>query len=1371
VIISAATGEGSQRRNIMIFSVVLVGLLASAALAERNLKPYRFAPGQTYLYDYSARLQTGIPKISDQFSSFKIQADVLIQARSANSDEVKLWLSNVRAGKVDGASRTEDVTEMHEWSKEYQDELVKPIVFTHRNGQVVSFRAARSEPEWSINIKKSILSLFNLNLQPKQILRSNEGNLVPKPVPQEDLTYFGVLEQGMGGECETTYELNQIPSEESESEEFLLNVTKTRNYQNCNSRPVLVKDNFSLQHQERHEEDSQSVVKGYYPVPSVNKRQEREKDMNKWQKDASIKQYNNVKYNISLSQSVAVIEGIFSEGRVVYNTFGDKIVAITTQNLTLKKQEESKTVVSIESLIASNFVKYDDLSFKLPKMALSGSQSQQEQKMRMDIPHMALFGQQKTSELLRKMPQYFRTLAREILASETSPESKDVMQRVIEIVNTFASLPREALDQMFKQIAEPGQDERSPAEAQLTRKLFLDCLALSGTNDAALLIKQKIISQKVTSNEARELLEALPHNMFLPDVRTIDAFLELYQHPLVVSRPIVHTAAAVCFGKLVHIGHKKSEAIWSVEKYQKSQNAATQEDESPSSSEWDDLFPQKKVTDEDIERYVVVTGRLLEQADSFQKKVAAIEALAHMGVPQALKNLKPYITGDAPLTVVPGYEVEEGQSVLKERDYLRTVAIYAVAHIAHRFPKQVQPLILPVFRNSAEPHQMRLAAFTVLMLCQPEPHILESIAADLHRESDPHVVSFVASALKSVGSFKTPCERKLARAANDAIDSVPKIKLTQKSSRFFARDYFDTKKSFGLMGISELVQSRRSPIPKAGYLSLIETTGQFHEQLLEIGFNAKGLEKIVHRIVGRNGVIAALVQNKQSEKPQKRTMVPIEEAARTFRDRISSTLGNKNLKDSARLDVFFKLFERTSIYALDEAALFDLIEDVESAIDSWAKDYANGYTGTYAKVFMPSSIMKVVPSELGLPVVVSHKNPLILSMKVRNAKLDRRNGFQVSGELEPKLMHSSYTFLFGVVPVHKTAVGTHVEKTTQASLPLKIRVAYKEQNNKWSVNITPKPKHEVFFHKSEAKTFVSRVHTATTPSREWLETAQSIRNPETSNAKMEKRLTYKNLPVAAQISLETEEKLQDPKVLEKKIQKNGLIPTVIEIFQNPGLNAREVHVNLESEQNESAFDYEWDMEKQMEEEPERKEDDSSDDYYFDSSEESHEEEQTDDLVGQIFARVNNAITGQAIDQADITKFRQNAAQWMRKTKQNMKWTENYNDYESEDESWDERVLRRNQQPKARQNSCQQMKTLYVREKGRICFTTRPVLSCATSCQPESVKQVNMDFHCLPMSSAFTMQLVKETEKNVLWQLANKRVDFTRTVSAPLSCSA
>lgn len=1367
----------------MILSLVFVGLLASAAVADRDLnRPYRFAPGKSYLYDYSARLETGIPKISDQFSAYQIRADIEIQSRSAGSNEVKLRLGNIRTSQTDGGS--EEAAVPHEWNREYEKELSKPVVFTHQNGRVINFRAERSEPEWSLNIKKSILSLFTLDLEPKSILRLPEGNNVPQPVSHDQLTFYGVLEQGMGGECETTYELNQIPSEESDGQDAVLNVTKTRNYGKCKTRQVLTKENFSLQHQEQHGDQSWSAVKGYYPVPSGAQPQQEQQD---WEQERIVKQYNCVKYNISMTSQVAIIESILSQGRVVYNTYGDKIMAMTEQNVTLKNQpEEEEAMAPIDTISAIASQKHEDLSFRLPQVSLPG-QSVQGQKQRMDIPHMALYGQQKTSELVKKMPKYFQTLAKAVLDSDA--DSKDAMQLVIEIVNTFQSLPRPALDQLFKQIAEPGRERKDATqEQQVMRKILLDSLALCGTNDAAMLIKQKIVSHQVSSNEARELLEALPHNMYLPDVKTIDAFQQLCQHPRVLNRPIVHTACSVCFAKLVQNGSKKSASAHSSFQRQnwwtQGSQQEIQDDEddnnnnnSEQANEWDNMFVQKTISQSDVERYVQVASRQLDQADTFQKKVAAIETLAHMAVPQALNSLKPYVTGDAPESVVPGYQIEEGQSIEKEANFVRTIAIYSMAHIAKRYPEQVKPLVLPVFRNQEEPHQLRLAAFTILMLCQPEEHILQSIAADLKHESDKHIVQFVATALKSAGKLDTPCMQDLADAAREASDSGPKVRKTNKYSQFVARDYFSAKKDFGLLAIGEVIQSQRSPIPKAAYASLTETTSEFHEQFLEIGFNAKGLEKLVHRIAGRNGLISSILQNKQTPKAPKTNMVPIEEAARIVRNRISSSLNYKKAgKDSARLDVFFKLFERTSVYALDEAALFDLIEDAESAVNSWANDYANGYTGTYAKVFMPASLTQVIPSELGLPIVVSHKNPIILSLQIKNAKLNRSNGqFQVSAEIEPKCMHSSYTFVFGAVPALKSAVGTHVEKTTHASLPLRLRVAYKHNQNKWSVNIQPKSD-EVFYHKTDAKTFVSKIHLATTPSREWLEAAQSIRSPDSSSSKMEKRFTYKNLPVSAQVSLETEEKLQDPKYLQKKVQKNGLIPTIVDVFQNSGLNAREVHVSLRSEDRDSAFDYEWDVSQQQQEqeqdeneESRRQEQQGEENEYeefYDSSEEQHEEEERDNLMAEIVDRVNGAISGKGDENGNSQWLRKSASQWMEKTKQGMKWIEDFKDYEQE-----ERQTERKSSQKQQQQECQTMKTHFIQENGRICFTTRPVPACQPGCQQQASKQVTRNFHCLPMASPFTAQLMAQAETKVLDRLTNKRVDFSRKLSTPASCSA
>lgn len=87
-----------------------------------------------------------------------------------------------------------------------------------------------------------------------------------------------------------------------------------------------------------------------------------------------------------------------------------------------------------------------------------------------------------------------------------------------------------------------------------------------------------------------------------------------------------------------------------------------------------------------------------------------------------------------------------------------------------------------------------------------------------------------------------------------------------------------------------------------------------------------------------------------------------------------------------------------------------------------------------------------------------------------------------------------------------------------------------------------------------------------------------------------------------------------------------------------------------------------------------------------------------------------------------------------------------------------------------QKIIQRMRTQYIQREDMICFTTKPVLACVQGI-PTQTKQVQLDFHCLPKASPFTQQLVVESEKQVIRQLANKRVDIRQLFTVPVSCVA
>lgn len=222
-----------------------------AQLKRPALKKVEFQPGQLYVYQWTARMLTGVPEIDDQYSGLEIESDLVIQGEGQGQVAVKM--ANVKLGKINDnlpqSYEDEDITIEHQPDTEMARHLTKPIRFFYQDGEVLEFITEASDPEWSVNIKKSILSLFNINLAPKKIIRSPlQGNQVPLDL--EDMTIYPVYEQGVLGTCETTYEIKSIPdvSDEwliqSSDMNMVLNVTKTRNLDNCLTEPHMVNDNF-----------------------------------------------------------------------------------------------------------------------------------------------------------------------------------------------------------------------------------------------------------------------------------------------------------------------------------------------------------------------------------------------------------------------------------------------------------------------------------------------------------------------------------------------------------------------------------------------------------------------------------------------------------------------------------------------------------------------------------------------------------------------------------------------------------------------------------------------------------------------------------------------------------------------------------------------------------------------------------------------------------------------------------------------------------------------------------------------------------------------------------------------------------------------
>lgn len=1201
----------------MLFTLFFVGLLASAAVGQRQGRPISFAPGQMYVYEYNARLLTGIPELADQYSGFELTCNLLIQPR--DSGLIAMKMTDIKIGKTNDqvpGTYEEDIDMVHRFNKEYQRELTKPIRFGHEFGKVKFFEADRNEPDWSLNIKKSILSLFNINLTPEKVIRSPKGNLVPKPISFKDLKYYGVYERSIAGICETLYEVDQIPNPKDKNPDraFVLNVTKTRNFDNCLTEPSMVNENFDLRGCPAvcRKEKSYSVVKGYIPIPDTVTDPYMTACQCGHEPNASpVDQFNFVKYNISLVGSVPIIQGCHSEGKVIFNHNGDKIMVVTHQNVTLHKLLPARAI-SMPVLTAAK--RHEELAFRIPKPTIPAGPKRQ-----LDIPYYALFGQPNVPELAENVPLLLDNLAQEIVAVELSA-SKDSMYRVIQIVNTLAVMPSEALEALYKEVAQPGREEDAAPKVQVIRKLFLDCLALAGSNQAALFAKQLIVSNLVSTLEAKELVEAIPQNMFLPDVSTIDEYFNLCQNPKIANRRHLKASVCIAFGKMVREGcvkphiapgdlpdshivphSKRNLPAQMVIKPADPQQAHVTVLNMPiaqaqrqlirqrRSAPWEAAYTQQVCEEQDIRKYVQAMERVLDEANTYHSKVIAIETLAHMSVPHALPALAPYITGSVSPLKCPGYPVENKIDEHEECNFVRTAAIYALTHIIEYAPKQCLPLVLPVYRNIREPYELRIAAFTALLLADPETQVLESIASELHRENNKQVRSYVASALETVANLTQPCFRSVADSCDDASDAAPEAEFGMQYSKFLGMDFFDEDKNFGMWSIGEWVANNLSWVPRAGYFDLGQTNGPFHDQLIQFGFSAKGMEAVIRRISEPHGLLSDMLEGmnaKRERRLQKRNTDSVEQALEALKEKLNF---KPRTDDHPKANIFFKLFDRTSYYALDEKHMMEIIDQAEDVLRDWAQELLDGYTGHFVKVFMPASMYRVVPSQLGLPIVISHKHPIILSLKVDNAKLELTThprtpypvGFNLTALIQPKIMYSSLTFVFGVSPAYRVAYGTHIEKTTQVTLPIEIAIGHVRPKSLWTISLTPDTPKEIVYHKCEAKTFISRAKIASAPTRDWLEDSHTI-NTMPAPFHVEKKMGHDLLGMGLRVQFNSEDEWHmKPFWSTETAKEHGMAAALVDLFRNPGLKPRELHVALTTDDEtpttgvDLTFRYKW----------------------------------------------------------------------------------------------------------------------------------------------------------------------------------------------------
>lgn len=129
--------------------------------------------------------------------------------------------------------------------------------------------------------------------------------------------------------------------------------------------------------------------------------------------------------------------------------------------------------------------------------------------------------------------------------------------------------------------------------------------------------------------------------------------------------------------------------------------------------------------------------------DDEEEKILIIKVIGNMGLNDTVDVLADIIEDDE--TPV----------------YIRTQAIYALKHVAADQPELVIDILLPLYRHTNNPTQVRIAAYVILLAAKPDLVLLENIAQSLNQEPDLDVASYVYSSMSSLANSTDPCLKNL----------------------------------------------------------------------------------------------------------------------------------------------------------------------------------------------------------------------------------------------------------------------------------------------------------------------------------------------------------------------------------------------------------------------------------------------------------------------------------------------------------------------------------------------------------------------------------------------------------------------------------
>jgi hypothetical protein len=798
--------------------VLLVALATVAAAASV------FKPGEEYVYHYKGHVLSGIPKASKQFAGILIDTLVVFQFQQdykvvMKLDKIKLFKINnhISTPPSEPLNENEITLLTGEQAVVLTEFLVKPIKFRYVDGTIQELEKETPDRYWSVNIKKGILSLFQVTLKdrtpttdyssfdstgsrPRYPYTSRSSNPTPFWKSSKNAVYT-VMETDVTGTCETKYTLISDKTHLSPSSSEMY-VTSVRDFNSCQNQPFYIQGLFQGVYNHQEEEDLlQPMVETSYVITG---------DLSHF----LIKE--------------AKLRGKYSF--MVHGLDGGSMSSYILQTLKLKTTQSITRVIRLTNSLTEKH----GLLMVIPKASQipekkgyeetpsSSSQSgwmrRPTYQSRSTVESWSDEDESTTEDITSIIPVIEEKLSK-LIECVYSPTETKCSETLYQISRILRELPRPVLKTIVTKYVSMSHSHTEYRKSEVLLDLLPTLMSPASSKVLMDLIRERLVSELRGSLMINAMtLVAKPTPSVVNSLLTLFKEMPKEHSTKLGSKTLLRQSLLLGVGTMTHrmINVMRSHGK-----------------------------PVPEILTF-IETVSSELKKMLSETSSKTEKVLIIESMGNMGASQTISTLKSL--------------VEDSSETLP----IRIQAIFSLRRLAKQFRKQVVPILLSIYMDIKELPELRQAAFVVIIHSNPGFTTLQMIGHRLRHEPSSQVRTLVYSNLVNLAMFTShePEHKELKQNAKLVVKTIPPVKIgiydsfTMKLSQF--SDDYDMGASLQLSKI----KSKVSGLPIALNAKLQGTYLGKHRHILESGVVGTSVEKVLRKTLGPYGMLSEFLKGK-----------------------------------------------------------------------------------------------------------------------------------------------------------------------------------------------------------------------------------------------------------------------------------------------------------------------------------------------------------------------------------------------------------------------------------------------------------------------------------------------------------------------------